>query len=223
VLAGGPPAGQRNFYGRRVGRRLRAGQQRLMQELLPRLLFDPGQALPHTPLWLEIGFGAGEHIAWQAEASPQATLIGCEVYRNGIAALLGQIERRGIANIRLWPDDARPLIDRLPDACLARVFLLFPDPWPKARHAERRFVGPANLDSLARVTRPGAELRVATDDPIYLRWMLDHLPVHPAFRWQVGGPADWRARPADWPATRYEEKALREGRRPAYLRFLRVQ
>jgi tRNA (guanine-N7-)-methyltransferase len=194
-----------------------------MDELLPRLLFDAGQALLPAPLWLEIGFGAGEHITWQAQAAPQATLIGCEVYRNGIAALLGRIERQGLGNIRLWPDDARLLIDRLPAGCLARVFLLFPDPWPKARHAERRFVGPANLAGLARVMRPGAELRVATDDPTYLRWILDHLPVHPAFRWQVSGPADWRTRPADWPATRYEEKALREGRQPAYLRFFRAQ
>jgi tRNA (guanine-N7-)-methyltransferase len=194
-----------------------------MDELLPRLRLDPGQALPPVPLWLEIGFGAGEHIAWQAEAAPQVTLIGCEVYRNGIAALLGQIERRGLRNIRLWPDDARLLIDRLPESCLARVFLLFPDPWPKARHAERRFVSPANLARLARVMQPGAELRVATDDPSYLRWILDHLPVHPAFSWQASGPADWRTRPPDWPATRYEEKALRQGRRPAYLRFLRTQ
>jgi tRNA (guanine-N7-)-methyltransferase len=194
-----------------------------MQALLPRLLFDPAQPLPPAPRWLEIGFGAGEHIAWQAAAAPDVTLIGCEVYRNGIAALLSQVERRGLGNIRIWPDDARLLIDRLPDASLARVFLLFPDPWPKARHAERRFVGPANLASLARVMQPGAELRVATDDPTYLRWVLDHLPVHPAFRWQVRGPADWRTRPADWPPTRYEEKALREGRRPAYLRFSRAQ
>ncbi|MEA2782366.1 MAG: tRNA (guanine-N7-)-methyltransferase [Rhodospirillaceae bacterium] len=192
-----------------------------MSSLLPALQFDPAAPLPEGPLWLEIGFGAGEHLAWQAAAQPAVTLIGCELYRNGIAALLGHVEREKLGNIRLWPDDARDLIDLLPDCVLDRVFLLFPDPWPKARHAERRFIGPANLDGLARVMQPGAQLRVATDDPVYLRWVLDHLPVHPAFAWLVEGPADWRERPSDWPPTRYEEKALREGRRPTYFRFRR--
>ena len=125
-----------------------------MQELLPRLGFDPAAPLA-APLWLEIGFGAGEHLAWQAAAHPEVLLVGCEVYRNGIAALLAQIEGRDLSNIRLWPEDARDLIDRLPDRSVARVFLLFPDPWPKSRHAERRFIGPANLDSLARIMVPG--------------------------------------------------------------------
>jgi tRNA (guanine-N7-)-methyltransferase len=191
-----------------------------MQELLPRLGFDPA-APPAAPLWLEIGFGAGEHLAWQAAAHPEVLLVGCEVYRNGIAALLTQIETRALSNIRLWPEDARDLIDRLPDRSVARVFLLFPDPWPKLRHAERRFIGPANLAGLARVMIPGGELRVATDDPTYLAWTLEHLPAHPDFRWQAGAEADRGQRPADWPATRYEQKALREGRPPAYLRFER--
>jgi tRNA (guanine-N7-)-methyltransferase len=190
-----------------------------MTELLPRCRLDPAASLP-ARLWLEIGFGAGEHLAWQAAAHPEVLLVGAEVYRNGIAALLGQIEARGLANIRIWPEDARDLLDRLPSKALERVFLLFPDPWPKARHAARRFVGPANLAVLARVMAPGAELRVATDDPVYLGWILDHLPVHPDFRWRAQGPADWR-RPEDGPATRYEQKALREGRRPAYLTFER--
>jgi tRNA (guanine-N7-)-methyltransferase len=189
-------------------------------ELLPRLLFDP-DAPRASPLWLEIGFGSGEHLAWQAASHPELLLVGSEVYRNGIASLLGQIETRGLANIRLWPEDARDLLDRLPDGAVARVFLLFPDPWPKARHAERRFIGPGNLASLARIMAPGALLRVATDDPTYLAWILDHLPRHPSFRWLVEGPEDWRRRPDDWPPTRYEQKALREGRKPAYLAFER--
>jgi tRNA (guanine-N7-)-methyltransferase len=191
-----------------------------MQELLPKLAFDPG-APRSLPLWLEIGFGAGEHLAWQAAAHPEVLLVGCEVYRNGIAALLTQIESRDLSNIRVWPEDARDLIDRLPDRSVARVFLLFPDPWPKSRHAERRFVGPANLDSLARIMTPGAELRVATDDPTYLAWTLEHLPVHADFRWAAGAEAARHQRPVDWPATRYEQKALREGRPPSYLRFER--
>ncbi len=191
-----------------------------MQELLPRLRFEP-ERIPDEPLWLEIGFGGGEHLAWQAAAHPDVLLVGCEVYRNGIAGLLGQIERQKLANIRIWAEDARDLIDRLADRSVARVFLLFPDPWPKARHAERRFIGPANLASLARIMTPGAELRLATDDPTYLSWTLDHLPLHPAFRWLVEAPQDWRQRPLDWPATRYEQKALSQGRRPVYLRFER--
>ncbi|HXU59039.1 MAG TPA: tRNA (guanosine(46)-N7)-methyltransferase TrmB [Verrucomicrobiae bacterium] len=191
-----------------------------MQELLPKLGFDPAAPLA-APLWLEIGFGAGEHLAWQAAAHPEVLLVGCEVYRNGIASLLTQIESRALPNIRIWAEDARDLIDRLPDRSVERVFLLFPDPWPKSRHAERRFIGPANLDSLARIMTPGAELRVATDDPTYLAWTLEHLPAHPDFRWHAGAEAARHHRPADWPATRYERKALREGRPPAYLRFER--
>jgi tRNA (guanine-N7-)-methyltransferase len=193
-----------------------------MEELLPRLAFDPCQLPPAGPLWLEIGFGAGEHLAWQAVQNPGVTLVGCEVYRNGIAACLGRIEHDRLANVRIWPADARDLIERMPDASVDRAFLLFPDPWPKKRHAERRFVAPANLDGLARVLTPGAELRFATDDPEYLRWTLDRLPGHPAFRWRGTGPADWRQRPADWPPTRYEQKAIAEGRKPAYLSFQRV-
>jgi tRNA (guanine-N7-)-methyltransferase len=191
-----------------------------MEELLPRLLFDPDAPLA-APLWLEIGFGSGEHLAWQASSHPELLLVGSEVYRNGIAGLLGLIEARGLTNIRLWPEDARDLLDRLPDGAVGRLFLLFPDPWPKARHAVRRFIGPGNLPSLARVMAPGALLRVATDDPTYLAWILDHVPVHPSFRRRVEGPEDWRRRPDDWPPTRYEQKALREGRKPAYLTFER--
>ncbi|HXQ40202.1 MAG TPA: tRNA (guanosine(46)-N7)-methyltransferase TrmB [Candidatus Udaeobacter sp.] len=193
-----------------------------MEELLPRLAFDPRQLPSPSPLWLEIGFGAGEHLAWQAVQNPGVTLVGCEVYRNGIAACLGRVEHDRLTNVRIWPADARDLIERMPDASVDRAFLLFPDPWPKKRHAERRFVGPANLDSLARILKPGAELRFATDDPEYLQWTLDRLPVHPAFRWRGTGPADWRQRPADWPPTRYEQKAIAEGRKPAYLCFRRV-
>ena len=191
-----------------------------MEGLLPRLAFDPGLPLPASPLWLEIGFGAGEHLAWQAAQNPAVMLVGCEVYRNGIAACLGRIER--LTNVRIWPADARDLIERLPDGSVDRLFLLFPDPWPKARHAERRFIGPANLDSFARILKPGAELRFATDDPGYLQWTLDRLPAHPAFQLEAGGPPDWRQRPADWPPTRYEQKAIAAGRKPAYLSLRRA-
>jgi tRNA (guanine-N7-)-methyltransferase len=199
-----------------VGRKLRPGQQRLMEELLPRLLFDPAISLP-CECWLEIGFGAGEHLAWQAIHRPETLMIGCEVYRNGVAALLGQIEREKISNIRLWPEDARDLMDRLPGRSIGRAFLLFPDPWPKSRHAERRFVGRENLDSLARILAPGAELRLASDDAVYLDWVREHLPAHPDFETLDEGAG----RPADWPATRYEQKALAQGRQPGYFRYRR--
>ena len=221
----------RRFYGRRKGRPLRRGQQQLIDTLLPRLAItlpdkvklDPKSLFPHNPaqLWLEIGFGGGEHLAEQARTNPDAGLIGCEVFLNGIATLLAQVSAGGLDNVRLYPEDARDLLDALPDASLDRVFLLFPDPWPKRRHADRRFIQPANLDLLARLMKPGAEFRVASDDPTYLGWALAHLMRHPAFAWTARGPADWRDRTPDWPGTRYESKALREGRRPVFLRFTR--
>ena len=221
----------RRLYGRRKGRPLRKGQQHLIDTLLPRLAIalpasgklDPRALFPHKPdqVWLEIGFGGGEHLVEQARAHPDVGLIGCEVFLNGIATLLAQVSSHGLANVRVHPEDARDLLDALPDASLDRVFLLFPDPWPKRRHAERRFIQSANLDLLARLMRPGAELRVATDDPIYIGWTLAHLVRHPAFAWTAREPADWRARTADWPGTRYESKALREGRQPVFLRFTR--
>jgi tRNA (guanine-N7-)-methyltransferase len=123
--------------------------------------------------------------------------------------------------VRIHPDDARSLLHALPDRSIGGAFLLFPDPWPKARHARRRFVSEAHLEELARILKPGAELRIARDDPGYIAWALEHLTRSPDFEWLARGPADWRTRPEDWPPTRYEEKAIRAGRRPAYLRFAR--
>lgn len=222
---------QRRFYGRRKGRPLRTGQQSLIDALLPRIAIelpttgklDLHALFPHAPqeVWLEIGFGGGEHLAEQARSHPQAGIIGCEVFLNGIATLLGQIEAHDLGNVRIYPEDARDLLDLLPEQSLDRVFLLFPDPWPKRRHAARRFIQTANLDLLARLMKPGAEFRVASDDPTYIGWALAHVTAHPAFRWTARRPQDWRERPADWPPTRYEAKALREGRKPAYFRFVR--
>jgi tRNA (guanine-N7-)-methyltransferase len=222
----------RVLYGRRRGRRLRPGQRSLKETLLPRLavplppegarldprrLFEP----PVEDVWLEVGFGGGEHLAAQAAAHPGVGLIGCEVFENGVVKLLGEIERRRLGNIRLFVDDARLLVRALPERCLGRVFVLFPDPWPKQRHHKRRFVSTAMLTELARVMRNGAELRLATDDMDYLRWMLERAPVHPDFEWLARRPGDWRERPADWPQTRYEQKAIRAGRTPHFLRLRR--
>lgn len=236
------PTVDTRFYGRRKGKRLKAGQAALMETLYPRLrlpraaadpygkgeleagaVLDPRTffAKPVRAVWLEIGFGGGEHMAAQAEANPDVGFIGAEPFINGIGKLLRHIDERGLDNIRLYGDDVRPFLDHLPDACLDKVFLLFPDPWPKARHAQRRFVNPANLDAIARLLVDGGEFRVASDDMTYVRWTLRHLPVHPAFRWTAKGPSDWRVRWPDAIESRYEAKAHRCGRVPKYLQFIR--
>jgi tRNA (guanine-N7-)-methyltransferase len=219
------------LYGRRRGRRLRPGQRDLLASLLPQLRIelpergnlDPQRLFPIPPaeIWLEIGFGAGDHLAEQAAAHPDVGFLGAEVFENGVVKLLAELQRRELGNIRIFVDDARLLLTALPDAGLGRVFILFPDPWPKLRHHKRRMVSPSTLDQLARVMKDGAELRLATDDIGYLRAMLELVPAHPAFAWQARGPADWLRRAADWPATRYEAKAVAAARIPHFLRCTR--
>lgn len=218
-------------YGRRRGRRLRDSQQALLSDVLPKVAIAPGSGAVLRPgtlfapetseVWLEIGFGGGEHLAAQAAAHPQTGFIGCEPFVNGVVSLLAQVQARNLANVRIWSGDARALIAQLAEGSIGRAFVLFPDPWPKARHHKRRLIAAPFLDALARVLAPGAELRVATDDTDYLVWILERLTAHAAFAWRVGHAADWRARPRDWPATRYEAKALAAGRRPTYLSFIR--
>lgn len=219
-------------YGRRQGRKLRPGRVALLDSALPQFaipvvrgeMLDPASlfAPRRAGLWLEIGFGAGEHTAWQAEQNPGVGILAAEIFVNGVASLLRHIAERKLDNIRIHADDARPLLAALPDACLDRVFVLHPDPWPKARHAERRFVNPANLDTLSRLMADGAELRIASDHPVYQAWALEQMGRRRDFEWLARGIADWRDRPADWPQTRYEEKALSEGRRSLYLRYRRM-
>jgi len=226
-----PLKGRNQFYGRRHGRPLRAGQAERKSILLPQLAItlpengrlDPAALFPAPcrGIWLEIGFGGGEHLAEQAERHPEIGFIGCEVFENGIVKLLGEIHRRGLANVRLHTDDARALLATLPPRSIGRVFLLFPDPWPKARHHKRRLISPATLNRFAEIMTDGAELRLATDDPGYLAWMLEHVTAHPAFAWAARRAPDWRDRPPDWPPTRYEAKARKAGRTPAFLRFER--
>ncbi|HEX3954787.1 MAG TPA: tRNA (guanosine(46)-N7)-methyltransferase TrmB [Stellaceae bacterium] len=177
---------------------------------------------PPEAIWLEIGFGGGEHLAEQAETHPEIGFIGCEVYENGVARLVGEIARRNLRNVRIFTEDARLLLDALPPNSVAQTFILFPDPWPKQRHHKRRLVAPARLDRLAVIMPPGAELRLATDDRGYLAWMLEHATAHRGFTWLARRPGDWRERPADWPQTRYEAKARIAGRDPAFLRFQRT-
>ncbi len=222
----------RRFYGRRKGHRLSARRERLLETLLPRLavdlaspapgpltaLFDP----PVRDVWLEIGFGAGEHLAWQAARNRDIGFIGCEPFVNGLAAMLAEIEEAKLANLRLHGDDGRDVLAWLPAASLGRVFVLFPDPWPKKRHRRRRLIAAETLDQIARVLRAGGELRLASDDPDYAAAMLGAASRHGGFEWTARRPADWRERRADWPATRYEEKARAQGRRPYFLVFRRL-
>jgi tRNA (guanine-N7-)-methyltransferase len=229
-----PPADdlgrRRLLYGRRQGHKLRSHQESLMRDLLPKLsvpmtvkniapssLFDPSV----KQVWLEIGFGGGEHLIAQAQANPDVGLIGCEPFINGVAKLLAEVDKKGLSNVRVHHNDARDVLERLDDASLDRVFLLFPDPWHKKRHHKRRFVSNETLDQLARIMKGGAEFRVATDIKNYCRWTLREVRAHGIFEWQAETAADWRVRPDDWPGTRYEAKAGREGRVPVYLTFRR--
>jgi tRNA (guanine-N7-)-methyltransferase len=231
LTAEGPQ--RRLLFGRRRGRALRPRQKLLIGATLPQLVvaippsgyFDPQTAFGalRRSIWLEIGFGRGEHLAVQAEQHPEIGFVGCEVFENGIAGLLAQVERRHLHNIRVFTDDARLLLGALPAASIDRVFILFPDPWPKRRHHKRRIVSCETLDTLAVIMTDGAELRLATDDRDYLCWMLERLTDHPAFEWLARRPHDWRERPGDWPPTRYEEKARAAGRPPAFLRARRAR
>jgi tRNA (guanine-N7-)-methyltransferase len=220
------------FHGRRRGRKLRPGQERLLETYLPEIQVDvpsDGRTIDPAALfqtdmrevWLEIGFGAGEHLAWQAARNPGIGLIGAEPFLNGVARLLSEIADDRPGNIRIHPDDVRPLLPQFADSSLARVFILFPDPWPKLRHNRRRLINTKLLDTLARLMGDGAELRVATDDQDYLVWILRHLQTHPDFDWTARRADDWRHRSADWPDTRYEDKNRSGGPGPTFLRYTR--
>ncbi len=219
-------ARQRRLYGRRRGRALRQGQRALLDTLLPALRFalpegralDPRElfAAPRNEIWLEIGFGAGGHLAYQAAAHPRCGIIGCEVFEPGIAKLLADIKAGEIGNVRLFTDDARLLIAALAPQSLGRAFILFPDPWPKERHKKRRIVARETLDDLANAMADHAELRVATDDADYGQWIDEHLSAHPAFE-----PLAVIPRPEDWPQTRYEKKAVLQGRMARLFRYRR--
>jgi len=227
-----PHAAEIRSFGRRRGRKLSQRQERLLAELLPRVAVDPAGPAPRdlrdlfppgiSAVWLEIGFGGAEHLVWQAKANPDVGLIGCEPFEEGLVKALTAVDECGLGNVRLLGDDVRPLLRWLPDASLARAFILFPDPWPKKRHQKRRLFSPDLLRLLARVMAPGAELRLATDIGDYARTALGAIAGAPEFRWTAEQPADWRQRPADWPGTRYEAKAGREGRRCYFFRFVRV-
>ena len=227
-----PQRPHRNFYGRLKGKSLKKSQQGYIAEDLAglspgkvsweenpsRTPLDLKKLFGGKPVWLEVGFGGGEHLVHQAKQNPDVGIIGCEPYINGVAMLLGKIRQAGVSNLAVHPGDARDLMDVLPKGAIEKAFLLYPDPWPKARHHRRRFVTEEHLVPLADVLKPGAEFRVATDIEDYVRQTLEEVPKF-GFEWQAESPQDWRTPWADWYSTRYEQKALREGRVPHYLTF----
>ena len=224
----------RNFYGRFKGKTLRPTQIEYLQNDLDalspgpisveenpdRTALDMSAIFDGKPVWLEIGFGGGEHLVHQATQNPDVGIIGCEPFINGVAMLLGKIRDADARNIRVYPGDARHLFDVVPEGSIDRAFLLYPDPWPKKRHHRRRFVTAEHLEPLARVLKKDAIFRVATDIPDYVRQTLQEVPKA-GFEWLAEGPEDWRTPWGDWISTRYEQKALRQGRTPHYLTFRR--
>lgn len=217
------------IFGRQKCKKLSARQQSLVENLLPKLLINPEKPfqeaelnIENQELWLEIGFGGGEHLSTTAKANPNVQFIGCEPFLNGIAKLLVAIEGRNLGNIRIFDHDARKVINWLPGESLSRVYLLYPDPWPKKRHRKRRFVTTETLEMLARVLKPGADLIIASDIGDYIRTSLSAIEQSEDFIWSPQSRESWRTPPEGWPSTRYEQKALREGRYPTYLKVKRA-
>ena len=217
-----------HFYGRRKGRKLRAAMQGLLDERLPTLRYDPAKApaaqfAPQPEdTFLEIGFGGGENLAAVAAARPDAGFVGAEPFINGVASLLRHIADQALSNIRIWDDDVRLILGGMPNASLAGAYVLFPDPWPKRRHAARRILAPEVLDELARLIRPGGSLVLASDHPVAKSWLLQAACSHPVFRWTARRPADWRECPRALVPTRYMRKAERESRTPNWFLFERL-
>ena len=228
-MADHPTRSTEAFFGRRKGQKLRGRKQRLMEEALPLLLVDPSAAPPVSPAELfpdtcsrfqiEIGFGGGEHLAHQATINPTTGYIGVEPFINGMAKMLGEIEDRDLNNVRLYNDDATQLLDWLPSDSVDQIDLLYPDPWPKKRNWKRRFVNERNLHRFARVLKPGGRFRFASDIDTYINWTLRHVRSCDLFDWQARRPEDWQQPWQGWVRTRYEAKAIREGRTPCYLEF----
>ena len=221
-------------YGRRKGHTLSPRQHALVAQLLPRVRLDLARQAA-TPaavaglfgdevheVWLEIGFGGAEHLVWQAAANPAVGIIGAEPFLNGVVKLLDQTEARGLGNVAIHHGDAREVLAWLPGRSITRAFVLFPDPWPKLRHRKRRIVSGDLVAELARVLVPGGGLRLATDIGDYANQMLQVVEGSGLFHWQAQRADDWRTRPPDWPPTRYEAKAIGEGRRPVFLSFRRL-
>lgn len=219
------------IYGRRHGKPLKKASAERFDKYFPLYSIgingsdkiDPAALFDHDlkSYWLEIGFGKGEHLVAQAKANPDVGFIGCEPFVNGVSGLIDHMVREDVTNIRFFMDDARLLMDALPENSISRAFILFPDPWRKKRHYKRRVVSPGNLEVISRLLQGRSELRIGTDHHDYCRWILARLLEKPDFDWVSDAPEDWHQRPDDWPETRYEKKALEQGRQSAYMTFVR--
>jgi tRNA (guanine-N7-)-methyltransferase len=226
----GDPLTLNRLYGRSSGHKLRAGQQELVERLLPALEVPAEGAITavglfgeERPLHFEIGFGSGEHLADRADMLPDHGFIGAEPFLNGVATALGHIRDKRLANVRLWRGDALEVLQRVPDGTLSFLYLLHPDPWPKARHAKRRMINDRPVDLFAAKLKLGGEFRLATDDPTYLTWSLMIMQRHTEeFEWLAERPKDFLEPPDGWMETRYGAKSRRQGRRPYYLRYRRL-
>ena len=217
------------FYGRRKGRPLRNTSKRLLEELLPAYLVpdntsEPSKLFTNNPrkLYLEIGFGGGEHLAMVAKNHPENAYIGAEPFLNGVSSFLKYCQNEALKNVRIWPDDIRLQLSSWPSECLDGIFIMFPDPWPKIRHSSRRIINKDNLAAFARLIKVGGSLRMASDHASAKNWILSGMLENPYFDWTAERPDDWNVQPHDWPETRYMRKALKEGRRPAWFDFKRV-
>ena len=232
------------FFGRRKGRTIRCAKTALLKQFLPQIKINKDASIdpvmfgtPVDKIYLEIGFGNGEHIAEQARRNPHIGFIGAEVFQNGVANLLSIITSIKIKedipelisllpdrvdNIRIHDDDIRLLFARIPDSCLDKVFVLFPDPWPKKRHESRRLINPENLKEIARCLKPGGILRIATDHKVYKHWTLRQLQACPFFAWTATCGNDWKHEPSDWVQTKYQRKAIREGRKAVFLDYKKI-
>jgi tRNA (guanine-N7-)-methyltransferase len=225
----GDPTTLNRLYGRAKGKKLRAGQQELVERLLPRIAVPAEGPVTAArlfgddrPLHFEIGFGGGEHLAWRADLLPDHGFIGCEPFLNGVAAALGHVQGGALGNVRLHMGDALEVLARVPDGALSFLYLLHPDPWPKARHAKRRMMNDGPVRLFAAKLRPGGELRFGTDHPVYLRHALMVMRRHRgSFAWLAETPADFQKRPGGWPETRYEAKARADGHEVWYFRYRR--
>ncbi len=227
----------RNFYGKRLGRKLRSRQKELLAVDLKKLnvlnfldttpdgkqKLDLTVAFPgKSSVWLEVGFGSGEHLLDHAKLNSDTGFIGCEIYLNGVASLLGKLREENVDNILVYPDDIRNLFPYFPEQSVTRVFVLYPDPWPKKKHHRRRFVTPEHLEPLARIMKPDAQLRIATDISDYARQTVEQLHLNPNFEWEAERAVDWKRPWKGWQSTRYEKKALLGGRTPLYLTFRKI-
>ncbi len=211
-----------NVYGRRLARPLRNKRQQALDYGLKNHQIKPDDIKSYDfskETWLEIGFGYGEHLTWQAEQNPSVSFIGCEPFLNGVSVCMMDLQEKDLTNVKIWPDDARKVLKEIPENSISKLFVLHPDPWPKKRHHKRRFIQAEMLDHFAKIMKDGVILRMASDHKGVAEWMRDKAIEHPLFQQCPENAKDWTKRPENWPQTRYELKGLKAGREPRFMVF----